>query len=60
MKLFLNLLKSSLLLLIPFFMNACSLDEQTDASHAGNTLPWNRPQSWEGAGPLGAAMQGSH
>jgi hypothetical protein len=24
-----------------------------------SSIPWNRPQSWEGQGPLGSMMQGA-
>ncbi len=41
-----------------FFLGGCALDEKSPA-HAEGTLPWNRPQSWEGAGAMGAAMQGT-
>jgi outer membrane biogenesis lipoprotein LolB len=56
---FTKLLKISLLLLASAMMTSCSLDEKSDPNLAGSALPWNRPQSWEGAGPLGSAMQGS-
>lgn len=29
----------------------------TSSGERVSTQPWNRPQSWEGQGPLGAVMQ---
>jgi outer membrane biogenesis lipoprotein LolB len=37
----------------------CALDSDISPAHAEGALPWNRPQSWEGAGAMGAAMQGT-
>lgn len=44
------------------FLSACASDEgYRTEQQAGGTLPWNRPQSWEGAGALGSQMgQMSH
>lgn len=39
-------------------LGGCTIPEDSTAVHGG-TLPWNRPQSWEGAGTMGAAMQGT-
>ncbi|MBN8710654.1 MAG: hypothetical protein BGO12_16495 [Verrucomicrobia bacterium 61-8] len=32
-------------------------DEDRTAQEAGGTVPWNKPQSWEGGGALGSQMQ---
>jgi len=54
-----NLLRISLLVFsAAFLLGGCALEEKNSA-HAEGTLPWNRPQSWEGAGAMGAAMQGT-
>lgn len=53
------MLRTSLLILAAtLLLGGCALDEKS-AAHAEGTLPWNRPQSWEGAGAMGAAMQGT-
>lgn len=39
-------------------LGGCTIPDDSTAVHGG-TLPWNRPQSWEGAGTMGAAMQGT-
>jgi hypothetical protein len=33
----------------------CATTEQNDADSV-STIPWNRPASWEGQGPLGGMM----
>jgi hypothetical protein len=40
-------------------LGGCAMDSSVSPEHAEGSLPWNRPQSWEGAGPLGGAMQGT-
>jgi len=38
----------------------CAQDEERRAAQqAGGTLPWNRPQSWEGQGMTGMQLQGT-
>lgn len=38
-------------------LSACATDESYRAEQeAGGSLPWNRPQSWEGPGALGSQM----
>lgn len=64
MTLFIKLLKMrvllfSLLILSAAFLTGCATDEPRSAAHAEGSLPWNRPASWEGAGALGSAMQGT-
>ena len=36
-------------------LTGCATTEQKD-SDAVSTIPWNRPASWEGQGPLGGMM----
>jgi len=55
---FIKLLKISLLVLLAATLTGCATDSSTSA-HAEGSLPWNRPASWEGAGALGSAMQGT-
>jgi hypothetical protein len=59
MKLSLKILRNSLLILIAAGGLVSCATEEESAQHAGSSLPWNRPQSWEGGGALGSAMQGS-
>lgn len=41
-----------------FLLPACApQDEQTRSTiEAGGTVPWNRPEKWEGPGVLGSQM----
>jgi outer membrane biogenesis lipoprotein LolB len=55
---------ASLLLLAALaatFLAACASTENKDSTRAGrekySTVPWNRPQSWEGKGVLGGIVQ---
>jgi len=43
------------------FIAGCTTDDSnsSSAARAEGSLPWNRPASWEGAGALGSAMQGT-
>jgi hypothetical protein len=40
--------------------NTASATSPSSAASTGNvsTLPWNRPESWESAGPLGSYLGG--
>lgn len=44
---------------IGLLLSSCA--EQDEASRstqaAGGTVPWNRPEKWEGGGVLGSQMQ---
>ncbi len=40
-------------------LTGCAGLESESAHKTGGSIPWNRPASWEGAGALGAAMQGT-
>jgi hypothetical protein len=41
-------------------VTACSSDsdQQSDPNRV-STIPWNRPEKWEGQGPMGGMMPGS-
>jgi hypothetical protein len=56
---FTSLLKISLVLVVAGILSGCATDDSQSAAHAEGSLPWNRPASWEGAGALGSAMQGT-
>lgn len=36
-------------------MPSCATDEQDNPDRV-STIPWNRPEKWEGQGPLGGMM----
>jgi len=49
--------KFSALLAVCAAITGCASDETYRAEQeAGGSLPWNRPQSWEGPGALGSQM----
>ena len=49
-----------LLALAAFAFSGCSTTSQ-DASTGGvSTIPWNRPEKWEGQGPFGGMMGGGY
>jgi hypothetical protein len=56
---FIKLLKISLFVLLAAILTGCATDDSQSATHSEGSLPWNRPASWEGAGALGSAMQGT-
>ncbi len=37
------------------FLTSCAGDEPEDPNRV-STIPWNRPEKWEGQGPLGGMM----
>jgi outer membrane biogenesis lipoprotein LolB len=39
-------------------MTACAGDKPEDPNNV-STIPWNRPEKWEGQGPMGGMMPGS-
>jgi hypothetical protein len=39
-------------------MAACTSDKPDDPNRVSN-IPWNRPEKWEGQGPMGGMMPGS-
>jgi len=55
---FIKPLLSSLLLGL-LFLSGCAVDETSEAQHGGSSLPWNRPEKWEGPGMMGSMMQGT-
>jgi len=55
-----KLSKNSLLLLFVLaVLSGCATGENSDSNYAGSSLPWNRPEKWEGPGVIGSAMQGT-
>jgi len=52
-------IRIALVLAVVLMLGGCAMDSDVSPEHAAGSLPWNRPQSWEGAGPLGGAMQGT-
>ncbi|MDX2079743.1 MAG: hypothetical protein SFU53_03080 [Terrimicrobiaceae bacterium] len=53
-----NLLFAAALLTL---LAGCATDNSDPAARhePGSTLPWNRPESWEGSGMMGSMMPGS-
>ena len=47
-----------LLALVPVLLPSCAEDKPKDPTRV-STIPWNRPEKWEGQGPMGGMMQGS-
>jgi hypothetical protein len=45
------------LVVLSFVLASCAQDDN-DPNRV-STIPWNRPEQWEGQGPLGGMMQGS-
>jgi len=45
------------LLALSLFLSACAHEEE-DPNRV-STIPWNRPEKWEGQGPMGGMMPGS-
>jgi hypothetical protein len=39
-------------------LGGCASQKQDDAEQV-STIPWNRPESWEGQGPMGGMMPGT-
>lgn len=37
-------------------LSACATDTTADGRPRESSIPWNRPQSWEGAGVYGSAI----
>ena len=42
-------------LLLAGSLGGCASHEEEDPTRV-STIPWNRPESWEGQGPLGSMM----
>ena len=40
------------------FMASCTSDKPEDPNSVSN-IPWNRPEKWEGQGPMGGMMPGT-
>lgn len=45
-----------LLFLLAAFLLAAGCETTTQDRPRESSIPWNRPQSWEGRGPIGSAM----
>ena len=57
---FIKRLLSSLLLAAALTAAAgCASDGHQNSQHDEGTIPWNRPEKWEGAGTMGSMMQGT-
>ncbi len=42
-------------------LSACASDDpMSDGRPRESTIPWNRPQSWEGPGVYGSALNQGH
>jgi hypothetical protein len=40
------------------FLSSCESDKPEDPNRV-STIPWNRPEKWEGQGPMGGMMPGT-
>ena len=45
--------------LLAVLLSSCAHDEQPQDPNKVSTIPWNRPEKWEGQGPLGGFQPGS-
>ncbi|HET6408654.1 MAG TPA: hypothetical protein VFG14_12290 [Chthoniobacteraceae bacterium] len=43
-------------LLLTGFLGGCASQDAEEDPNRVSTIPWNRPESWEGQGPLGSMM----
>ena len=46
-------------LLILAGAGCASTDDQQQQNPNASTIPWNRPEKWEGQGPMGGMMPGT-
>lgn len=46
-----------LILALAIGLTGCASTETKSDEDRVSSIPWNRPQSWEGQGPLGSMMQ---
>jgi hypothetical protein len=53
-----RILASLALVALSFILSACASNEAEDPNRV-STIPWNRPEKWEGQGPLGSMGMGS-
>jgi len=44
------------LLAAPFVLAGCASTDPATGQPRESTIPWNRPQSWEGPGVMGSAI----
>jgi hypothetical protein len=54
-----RLLASLALVAFAFVISSCAQHENEDPNRV-STIPWNRPEKWEGQGPLGSMNPGSY
>lgn len=45
-----------LLVLVGGFLSGCASTHQNEDPNHVSTIPWNRPERWEGQGPMGGMM----
>jgi hypothetical protein len=49
-----------LLIAMAFGLGGCASSESADSKESDvSTIPWNKPQNWEGKGPLGGFAPGN-
>jgi hypothetical protein len=49
----------SLLLGLLFSLGGCASTEEKKDPNQVTTIPWNKPERWEGTGPFGSMMPGA-
>lgn len=59
MRRLLRLLACLALLALSILLPACASQQEDDPNRV-STIPWNRPEKWEGQGPLGSMMPGAN
>jgi hypothetical protein len=42
---------------IAIVLSGCASTEEAKHEETVSSIPWNRPQSWEGQGPFGSMLQ---
>lgn len=50
-----RILGSIALAVVSVLLPSCASDHQEDPDRV-STIPWNRPEKWEGQGPLGGML----
>jgi hypothetical protein len=46
-----------ILIAIAMGLASCATTNDPSSEDSVSSIPWNRPQSWEGQGPLGGMLQ---
>ena len=49
-----------LLVVVAFGLGGCATTDQPSDTGGVSTIPWNRPEKWEGQGPFGGLMPGGY